>query len=268
LVEWVGGVKAMSPPNAMVLNGGFRPQVVPIIPDEAFDQVDLARLREEAMADTCRLLRFIVPSRSPCESTGCEDEELRVEQERENDEADCRVRVLRVARRQLWRERAGRVTRRENQEPGVCNLSPAADTQDRIYELKSKLAAMDQKASELEANIEQRRVERDVLFRKLEEVGHEVKEWGRIVTSLEAEEQVDECRREAQQEDISKETVVGAPAGDPATETVVGTPAGTPAHGSLISRPCGIAGLSLPTSRIPGPQIMRCGSISCRHSSC
>ncbi|CAE8594195.1 unnamed protein product [Polarella glacialis] len=129
---------------------------------------------------------------------------------------------------------------------------------------------MDQKASELEANIEQCKVERDVLFRKLEEVGHEVKEWGRIVTSLEAEEQVDECRREAQQEDISKETVVGAPAGDPAketvvgapagdpaTETVVGTPAGTPAHGSLISRPCGIAGLSLPTSRIPGPQIMQ-----------
>eukprot|EP00933_Yihiella_yeosuensis_P046540 TRINITY_DN4208_c0_g1_i1.p1 TRINITY_DN4208_c0_g1~~TRINITY_DN4208_c0_g1_i1.p1 ORF type:complete len:581 (+),score=116.68 TRINITY_DN4208_c0_g1_i1:67-1743(+) len=150
------------------------------------------------MADTCRALRVLVPSRHLGEALEDVDEEaLKLEQEKELEEAECRKRVLRVARRQIWRERIRqkRILQQAFQESGnvtdesaeIITNQVEATSARMVKQLKDRLAAMDEEAQELVANIGRSRGRYAVLLEEQDKVGDELKVWGRAVVSLEAQ---------------------------------------------------------------------------------
>ncbi|CAJ1414574.1 unnamed protein product [Effrenium voratum] len=95
--------------------------------------------------------------------------------EREEEEAEFRSRALRVARRQLWRDRA--VRRKHARSPVV---SPPAG------ELRSQLADMYEEKSTLLETIEERRAELANLQKQQQAVRSEIALWSQRVTELEA----------------------------------------------------------------------------------
>ncbi|CAJ1393705.1 unnamed protein product [Effrenium voratum] len=148
---------------------------VPLMPPASFfDDQELERLKSQAVAEATALLAWLTGAGS---SRSLPEQEvfLQQQQEREEEEAEFRSRALRVARRQLWRDRA--VRRKHARSPVV---SPPAG------ELRSQLADMYEEKSTLLETIEERRAELANLQKQQQAVRSEIALWSQRVTELEA----------------------------------------------------------------------------------
>eukprot|EP00931_Biecheleriopsis_adriatica_P018664 TRINITY_DN12995_c0_g1_i1.p1 TRINITY_DN12995_c0_g1~~TRINITY_DN12995_c0_g1_i1.p1 ORF type:complete len:624 (+),score=121.68 TRINITY_DN12995_c0_g1_i1:49-1920(+) len=182
-------------------------QVSMMPPDSFFDANELDTLKAEAMTETCRLLRLLIPGRDVKSPHSDDEEEIRLEQDREEEDADCRLRVLRVARRQLWRERIKQQKKQFQhiRQPLKESSLSAADVS-MLTKMRAQLSDMDQEANALVEMIAERTAELESLQKEQEDVGEELKEWGRAVTSLEAmaEDQAKERQQGEEQPERSQ----------------------------------------------------------------
>ncbi|CAE6962000.1 unnamed protein product [Symbiodinium sp. CCMP2592] len=186
-----GGVaKAASVPEAEpkdeagpeVSEAKRRFEEVPMLPPDSFFQSDdLERLRLEAIDEARALLAWLVPGPGETLSPDEQEEVLRSEQDKEEHEADCRIRVLRAGRRQVWRERIRRRRERQAAPP------KAEESQKGLYaKMRSQLADMDEEARALEESIEERNAELAGLRTQQQATRAEIAQWSQRVKELEA----------------------------------------------------------------------------------
>lgn len=151
---------------------------VPLMPPETFfEPAALERFKEEAMSEYSELLSWLL---SPLD---CADPEkaLRRHQEEEEEEAECRSTVLRVARRQMWRERS-----RINGSQSRTETKGVMPQGQEMRKLQSQLADMREEVSALVETIDERKAELTGILKQQQEMRGEVTTWNTRVTELEA----------------------------------------------------------------------------------
>lgn len=152
---------------------------VPLMPPETFfDPAALERFKEEAMSEYSDLLSWLL---SPLD---CADPEkaLRRHQEEEEEEAECRTTVLRVARRQMWRERS-RINGSRQSQTETKGVTPQGQ---EMRKLQSQLADMREEVSALVETIDERKAELNGILKQQQEMRGEITTWNTRVTELEA----------------------------------------------------------------------------------